>query len=128
MAVTANLSRKITLKIIDNEYEVSYPNSGQQMDIEILKYQITNNKYDTLRFSNDLRSQKMAIWAEVVATFNILIPKLRENLMVTTMLNLEQDQANVLIDVYQKQFEPWYEQWQTLLNKPKTEEESGKQS
>lgn len=125
MSVTATLSRKITLKIASNEYEISYPNSGQQMDIEVLKYNITSDKYDVLKFSMDARSQKKALWAEVIATFNILIPKLKEDLTVTSMLKLEEDQENLLIKVYQEQFIPWYKQWEELLNKPKAQEEGG---
>jgi hypothetical protein len=119
---TQQSSRSITIPIGKNEYTVKYPNVGQQMNIEILKIQLTDGRYDTMKFSYNPAFIKQAEIAEAIATFNILIPDLKKDLNAKSMLELEQDQMLDLLTAYTEKYLPWYEEWAAILAAPKQKE------
>lgn len=114
-------SRSIVINIGPNEYPITYPNVGKQLDIDLLKLQMSNNTYDQLRYSFNPSFVKKADQLDAVATFNILIPKLKKDITVTSLLNLESEQFEQVLSAYIDQFLPWYEEWNLALSKPKEE-------
>lgn len=118
----ANLSRSIEVTINQNVYTIKYPNVGLQMDMDILRMQMSGDKYDALKFSFNPSFQRQALILDAVATFNTLIPQLRKDLTVKSMFELEREQMDVIVKAYEEEFLPWYEEWNTALNKPKSEE------
>lgn len=112
------MNRKTVLKIAQNEYEVSYPNTGQQIDIELMKSQIGAGNYDTLRFSQNPLFQRQANIIDMIATFSVLIPKLKENLNVKSFFDLEEEHTTELHKVYEEQFVPWFVEIRTAINNP----------
>jgi hypothetical protein len=114
----------VSISIGPNEYQIKYPNVGEQMNIEILKLQLTENKYDTLRFSYNSAFIKQADVADAIATFNTLIPDLRKDLNAKSMLELEQSQINEVVKAYTEVFLPWYEEWNAKYANPNAEEKT----
>lgn len=101
------LKRTVTLTICGIDYEISYPNTGQSIDIELLKQQISNGNYDALRFSQSSLAQEQADKIDMIATFNILIPMLKTDLNTKTLFDLTEEQSDVLLQVYKEDFLNW---------------------
>lgn len=122
----STLSRKKTLylQVTENEqreYTIDFPNTGKMLDIELMKIQVSDGKYDTLKFSFNSMFIKQAIRIETIATFAILIPELKAEMNVKSFLELSFEQMSLLEDMYTEQFLPWYEEWLVMLTKPKEE-------
>ena len=100
-------SRTIAIQIGNNSYDVKFPNVGELIDIDVMKLRITNDKYESLKFSINPRFIASAIQAEAIATFSVLIPKLREDLTVKSFLHLKVEEAQTLVKAYTDQYLPW---------------------
>lgn len=121
---TTTLSRKKSLYLSQGEesqreYVLDFPNTGKMMDIELMKIQISDGKFDTLKYSFNPMFVKQATRIEAIATFAILLPSLKADLNVKSMLDLSYEQMELIESMYIDQFLPWYEEWMALLNKPK---------
>lgn len=122
MAKTSLLNTSKVLEIRNNNYTVNYPNTGQLIDIELLKAKIADGNYDTLRFSMNPLFQEQANKIDMIATFNILIPQLREDINVRSLFDLTEEQSDELLEVYLKQFLPWYTPIKEAIKNPKGKE------
>lgn len=122
MAKTSLFNRTTLLTIRTNEYEVTYPNTGQLIDIELLKSKIADGNYDTLRFSINPLFQEQANKIDMIATFNILVPELKNNLNVKSLFHLTEEQSDELLKVYLDQFLPWYTPIKEMIKNPKAQE------
>lgn len=119
--MSTNLSRKTFVTIGPNEYEINYPNVGQQLDIEILKLQISGDKYDTMKFSYNPVFFKQIERIDAIATFSTLIPSLKKDLTVKSLLELSDEQFETITKAYSETYLPWYDEWQVKLSTPKEE-------
>lgn len=118
----SNLPRQIEVAVNSNVYNVKFPNSGEIMDIELLKLQITNGRYDTLKFSINPMFQAQALKVDAVAFFNIMVPGLKKDLTTKSLFDLEEEQLNVIVKQYEDVVLPWYEEWMTVLSNPVSQE------
>lgn len=116
-----NPSSTLKLTINDNEYEVKLPNTGQELDIAYLLQSLTSDKYEMFKFSSLSLMQREAAKAETIAFFNTLIPTLKDDLQIKSLLLLDRPKMNVLIEAYENYFLPWYEEWQVVFASPKAE-------
>lgn len=123
MSKTSLLNTTTVLNIRINEYHVKYPNTGEQIDIELLKAKIADGNYDTLRFSMNPLFQEQANKIDMIATFNILIPELKKDINVKSLFHLTEEQSDELLEVYLKQFLPWYTPIKEAIKNPKKQEE-----
>lgn len=120
-----NNNRETTITIKDNAYKVTYPTTGDQIDIELMKARIANGNYDELRLSRNPVFTAQADIIDMVATFSIMIKKLKEDMNVKSFFDLQEDQTHDLMDAYEQQYLPWYIQIKTEIQnarKPKVEE------
>jgi hypothetical protein len=122
------LSKKKTLYLVlseDNsrEYTIDFPDTGKMLDIELMKIQISDNKYDTLKFSFNTMFVRQALRIDTISTFVILLPELKKDLNTNSFLRLPFEQMSLLEAMYEEQFLPWYEEWLVVLNKPKETKE-----
>lgn len=113
----STLSRAIEIVIKGNTYKATYPTVGQLMDIDILKLQMTNDKYDVMKFSYNASFQRRVLEAEAVATFNVLIPTLKADLTVKSMFDLSREEMDIVVKAYEDQFLPWFEEWNVEFTK-----------
>lgn len=113
------MNREIVLQVEGSEYKVSYPNTGQQIDIELMKAQIGAGNYDVLRFSQNPLFQRQADVIDMIATFSILVPDLKKNLNVKSFFDLPEEHTAKLLKVYEDQFIPWFIKIRTTINNPK---------
>jgi hypothetical protein len=107
---------KIDLAILGNSYSLDFPNVGQLIDIERLKIKMSGSTYNELLFGTTRQSQLAFTAVEAIATFTVLIPKLKEDLTLKSLLELPLPRVKELTDVYEKQFYPWYKDWFNIIN------------
>jgi hypothetical protein len=115
----SKFARKTTITILNNEYEIEYPNTGQQINIELLKAQIADGNYEAMRFSTNPLFQEQANKIDMIATFNTLIPKLKQDLSVKSIFDLSEEQGDVLLTAYLDQFMAWYLPIKEAVKNPK---------
>lgn len=118
------MNRTTTLEVLNNSYTVDYPNTGNQIDIELLKAKISDGNYDTLRFSSNPLFQAQADVIDMIATFSVLVPQLKEDMNVKSFFELQEEETDVLMKVYTEQFIPWFIKIKTTIRKPKREEDA----
>lgn len=126
MPKESTLAPSVFISLLNSEYEVKLPNTGQELDVAILLQQMSNEKYESFKLSYLPSMQREAVKLETMAYFNVLIPKLKADLTVKSLYELKRDQMDALIDAYLNQFLPWFEEWQVTFNKPKATEEEAK--
>lgn len=117
------LKRSTTLVIKGNNYDVTYPNTGQSIDMELLKAKIADGNYDTLRFSINPLFQEQADKIDMIAAFNTLIPALKNDLTVRSLFELTEEQSDELLEVYAEQFLPWFNPIKNAIKNPKSQTE-----
>lgn len=117
------MKRSITITIGKNDYQVNYPNVGNQIDIEILKSKIADGNYDMLRFSNNPLFQEQADRIDMIAVFTILIPELKKDLNVKSFFDLKEEESAELMKVYNRDFIPWFIEIKTQIRESLKEKE-----
>ena len=107
---------KIDLTILGNSYSLDFPNVGQLISIERLKIKMSDSTYNQLLFGTTRQSQLAFTAVEAIATFTVLIPKIKEDLTLKSLLDLPLPRVKELTDVYEKKFYPWYKDWFDIIN------------
>lgn len=116
----------LTLKIEKKDYTVSFPNVGQLMDIESFKIAYTNGKYVQMSMSM-LANHRFALdVADAVAYLSVLIPELQEDLHIKSWRSINALLAKRLVEVFYKQFIPWFKPLFKELNEYGEEESTEK--
>jgi len=118
---TSPLKRSTTIVIKNNNYDVTYPNTGQSMDIALLIAKISDGNYDTLRFSTSSLLQEQADKVDMIAVFNTLIPQLKQDLTVKSLFDLSEEQSDELLVVYKEQFLTWFSPIKDAIKNPKSQ-------
>jgi hypothetical protein len=104
-------SRILKIKIQDNEFEIKFPNVGQIIDIATRKIILSSGQYLNLE-KNDPFTTK---YIDVLATFTILLPELNSLLRVESLFDLDLIDLKELLDVYDKEYLPWYNSWKEFI-------------
>ena len=110
------------------EYSVEFPDTGTMMDIELMKIQLSDNKYDSLKYSMNAMMHRQSVVIDAIATFVFMIPQLKKDLNVVSFLKLSYEQIDMVQEMYVEQFLPWYEEWLVLLSRPKEKPEQKKEA
>jgi hypothetical protein len=115
-------ARNLTFTIVDNEYVVSYPNTGQLLDIETGKINISRDTYNGLVNTNTNAGAYSKLLIDAIAVLNIICPQLKKDLKVTSILNLDAIDSKEILKVYVKTILPWLNEWESILNQDLFEE------
>lgn len=118
---TPNEKLKITIQ--KNEYEISFPNNGQLIDIETKKQSLSSGMMDSLLLGKTTSSNMAWMTISMIATFSILIPDLIKSLRVDSLLELTPIQSKEMVKVYMSEFLVWYHEWEDVINKDLDQEE-----
>lgn len=106
------LSRILKIQIQKQNFEINFPNVGQLIDIEVRKSLISAGQYQNL-----IKNQSFSIdYIDALATFLILIPDLNKLLRVESIFDLNLIDIKEIINIYKKEYLPWYEEWMKNLN------------
>jgi hypothetical protein len=116
--------KSIEITIKNNRYQVKFPNNGQLIDIQAMKNRLANGQYLNFEwnaFDPLMKRAKDSI--DMLSTFSILIPDLKKDLNVSTIVALDIEFENELLRAYRDQFLPWFNQWTEILINPQVKEE-----
>ncbi len=106
----------ISFRINDNSYDIKYPRTGEMLNIESLKVQLSSNTYNELINGNTTASQIARITIDMIAFLSIMCKKLREDMKVETFSELNALDNKKLYQMYIKTILPWLNEWETILN------------
>lgn len=112
------IKKQIDLTIFGNKYPCIFPNTGNFMDIQILKAKITENFYDSLKML-ERDGMIASIICDAIAHFSVLIPDLKKDLNVTSFLLLDLDKIIEMSYVYKDTFFPWFNDLMEQVTAPK---------
>jgi archaellum component FlaF (FlaF/FlaG flagellin family) len=101
----------LKIKIQENTFEIPFPNVGQTIDIATRKIILSSGQYLNLE-KNDPFTTK---YIDVLATFTILLPELNSLLRVESLFDLDLIDLKELLDVYDKEYLPWYNSWKEFI-------------
>lgn len=109
---------KVTIK--GKDYEIGFPKTGEFFNIQTLKANLTQGKYDVFKMLE--RDGLIAtVLIDAISTFNVMLPQLKKELNVESMLDLELENMIEIGYAFKDQYTPWYESKMELISKPKTE-------
>lgn len=109
MSTSFSLANNKIISIGGVNHQVKYPTVGQLIEIENKKMLLTGGRYSDYVISGGTKSQEFASDAvDMLAHFSVLIPALAEALNVKSYLDVDALAAKQLVDVYKKEFRPWY--------------------
>jgi hypothetical protein len=106
-------SRILKIKFQDNDFEITFPNVGQIIDIETRKTLFSSGQYENLRKNDSIALP----YINALATFSILVPELNSLLRVESLFDLNLIDVKELIEIYNKEYAPWYEEWNNFIKK-----------
>lgn len=110
--------RKLTFEFKGNKYAIEFPNTGDLLEIMILKSRLSRGQYDNISASFKMDSKLAQTIIEAVSFLNVACPDLEKSLNVDSLLDLNMIDMRELLEVYLKEISPWYVNWITALNKP----------
>lgn len=108
--------RKKKFKILENTYEVDFPNTGGLMEIEIMKAQLSRGQYSALAENSTVISSYSRFLIDMIATFTVLFPDLKKDMNVKTISELNPLDSKKLLKVYLGEVLPWMNEWFNVLN------------
>lgn len=107
-------AREISVTIGSNTYSIKFPTNGQLIDIEAMKISVSNGTHRDMIYSE--LGQISWTLVEAICTFNVLIPQLKKDLAVGSLLELDPIQSKSIIKAYNKTYYPWIQQWKMVIN------------
>jgi hypothetical protein len=113
-------SKSVSISIKSNTYQLNFPNTGQYIDIQCLKNKITSDNYNLLTNSNDSYVAYATLLVDMIAHFNILIPDLKKDLNVQSILGLDMLESKELLDCYTTQYLPFFNDWMKIITTQST--------
>jgi hypothetical protein len=115
----AQLTQSVQIEIKGNKYNAVFPNTGQYMDIR--------NRISILISDLNIRDvydQYAALLAEMIATYNVLLPELKKDINVDSILKLSMMESKEILDTYTDVYKPFFDQWMAVITAPKTKPEN----
>jgi len=116
--------KSITFSVLENEYKITFPNNGQYIELQSTKVRLSRDTYGALSGNYETSSQWAKYTIDMIAFMTILCPKLKEDLKVASLSELDMLSSKVLVKAYIEQIVPWLDEWETLLSTEPKQEES----
>jgi hypothetical protein len=108
--------RTIAVTIQGNDYSIPFPNTGQLMDIEVLKVSFARNSYDGIANARTNSSDYVRFLIDALSTFTVLCPGLKKDLKVENFAALDAIDSKRILDAYLNKVLPWMKEWESVLN------------
>jgi hypothetical protein len=107
-------SKGLKIEIKGNHYEITYPTTGQFIDIAVLKSKIAN-EYRSLASATDYNMGYAKVLVDMIATFNVLLPDLKKDLNINAILDLSLLESRQLLDPYIEIYLPWITEFLNMV-------------
>ena len=110
-----NLDDKLTIKIEDQEFQISFPNVGQYKLIQSNKARLSYGGYDSMNQVKNIEMDMALNLIDAQATFSVLIPDLEKKLTFNYN-TLSMVKSKMITDAYLTQYYPWYSKLLKVIN------------
>jgi hypothetical protein len=102
------ITKSIKFVIDKVNYDATFPNVGQLLEIQNLQNLLTNNSYASM-LQSGLKSAYFALdMVDAISFLFVMVPQLRKDLNVTNYNELDPFLAKKIVSAYKKQIRPWY--------------------
>ena len=106
-----------TFQIKGNTYPVKFPTTGQFIDAERLKAQLSRGEYFEMMRSATVSAAQALDQIDTLAYITTLIPDLAKDSKVESLFDLDVLEMNELVLAYKKQIQPWIVEIITIIKK-----------
>lgn len=106
-----------TFQIKGNTYPIKFPTTGQFIDAERLKAQLSRGEYYDMMRSTTVSAGQALDQIDTLAYITTLIPDLAKDSKVENLLDLDVIEMNELVLAYKKQIQPWIFEIITIIKK-----------
>jgi hypothetical protein len=112
-----------TIKIKGNSYVLKYPTVGQTIDIKVMENQLAKGTLKDCLVNGLYDDIDAYLAIKTIAHVSVLIPALIKDLKVDNLLNIQFDDFQELVEVYNSEIFPWLEDWKKNFRKKQEENE-----
>lgn len=102
---------------VENRYEVEWPTVQNLIDIESYKLILAKGKYTDMIMSGTKGMQRALDYIDMCAYFSVMCPKLITDMKVDIRNMDAFDASKGLMVTYSKQFVPWWDEYQKMVDK-----------
>lgn len=107
--------KKIKWSIEGNEYDITFPNNAQFIELESMKVRLSRDTYNAM--GDTISSQYARLTIDLIAFTTVCCPKeFKKDLNIESIASLDMLTTKKLIDSYLKTIVPWFNEWELLLN------------
>lgn len=109
---------------VENRYTVKYPTIQNMIDIESAKLALSKGKYTEMILSGTKWMNRALNYVDMLAYFSVMCPKIITDGKVSLGDIDLTDIHKGLLEVYTKQFLPWWNEYEAIIDKLESEEET----
>ena len=110
-------SSVIKIEYKGTTHELKFPNTGEMMDLAILKVQLSQGNYSRIANTTLLGDKLAQFSVDTIAHLTVLCPDLIKSLNVASYSEMEMTDMALLINIYLESILPWMNSWYNLLDK-----------
>lgn len=104
------LQRQKKFNIGEKTFIAKFPNIGQIIDLESLKQALTNNRYGQMVASGVASMYYALDLVDAIAFYQIVVPDVAKYFDIRNYASLSVDKSKALVDAYQNQIKPWFDE------------------
>lgn len=112
----ATPDRSLEIVVGDKTYKLNFPNTGELMDLAILRSRLSEGNYNSIANTLILGDKLAQFSIDTIAHLSILCPSLLNDLNVKNYTDLDVLSMKKLIRIYIDKIFPWMNSWYELLN------------
>lgn len=106
-----------TIKIQNNSYVLKYPTVGQFIDIKVLEQQLSKGTMKDFLTAGLYDDVDAYLAIKTVAHIQVLIPSINKDLKTESLLDIQFDDFQELISIFNDEIFPWLEEWKKNFKK-----------
>lgn len=113
---SATPDRTLKINYKGAEHELTFPNTGQLMDLAIMKADLSKGTYNIISNTSIMGDKLAQFSLDTIVHLTVLCPDLIKGLNIQTYSEMEVIDMKALIKIYIEEVLPWMNSWYRLLN------------
>lgn len=109
-------STTLSFEFKGKSFEIKYPNSGQMIDIAVLKAKLSDNQYTSLISQYSVEAPLAVKLVDAFSFLRVVCPSFIDNLATKSFYDLEVHESIEIVHAYDEKIFPWIESWTTYIN------------
>lgn len=104
------LQRQKKFTIGEKAFIANFPNIGKIIDLESLKQALTGNRYGQMAVSGVASMYYALDLVDAISFYQIVVPEVAKYYDIRNFGSLSVDKSKALVDAYQQQIKPWFDE------------------